>query len=340
MFRSDNFINVLIAKTVTSRSNAQTAATVMTSTGATGDAASTTPIRDGEILMFNGSTDKSGGTSAATNHGPSVRFVQGLANNRILASPVIHASDITKIVHTKAHAAASAQRTDIVVAVAPVKGETYMLRVTYTHDTAVWSEQQDIRTYFVRASAATVASLVADFVAKINADPASDILATDVGSTTIRLDGKALTFELGYFKNNIVTFNVSFDAALSALVTSAPTVTAASLGSGTYRQVAELEWFALGFEGIKNRMTIPIPAGRTLADPAAIYSTITVEFMLRDQYNVVSGAKPGKGILYMFFPDGYVAAGNANLQGQFTEWATLNGVNAGILTPATTTLVY
>jgi len=342
MFRSDNFINVLIGKTTTIRSAAGLPKlAVLTSVGATAAAGTTTPIRIGEVLMFNGSTDLGmDDTNGYVNMGPTTRFVQGTADGRIIATPVINAHDITSV-STIGYTAAAQQITNITTNnVATVVGNVYTLRVKPIHDTAVWSEQQNQRIYAKKATATTRQDLLDAFANAINADAGSDVWATtsnvavpsgvtqSVGqpaANILRLTGKTLTFELGYFKNNEVRFEVSVDEALSPIIAAITVATAATLGSGTYKQVAEMEWFALGYEGIKNRMTVPIPTGRELADSAINYSTIAIEFNLRDQYNVVSGAKPGKGMVYIFQPNGLQGT-NPDLQDQFTQWMAFNGL--------------
>lgn len=74
------------------------------------------------------------------------------------------------------------------------------------------------------------------------------------------------------------------------------------LGSGLLPQVAEIEWFALGFEGLQSRYNIPLPTGRRDAvDPE--YYTIYLEYDI-PSVSAITGDVSAKQGLYIFVSDG------------------------------------
>lgn len=74
------------------------------------------------------------------------------------------------------------------------------------------------------------------------------------------------------------------------------------LGSGLLPQVAEIEWFALGFEGLQSRYNIPLPTGRRDAvDPE--YYTIYIEYDI-PSVSAITGDVSAKQGLYIFVSDG------------------------------------
>lgn len=122
----------------------------------------------------------------------------------------------------------------------------------------------------------------------------------------IRLTGLAITYK----PKGIAPYNrTKFDTAIanfgSTVITNA---TAMTWGNGLYEQVADLEWFALGGDGIRNFMWHPIPTGRTDAVSGQYYYMVTVEYYNNDDQYVISGSKPAKALVYLFFAAGTVAA--------------------------------
>ncbi len=131
------------------------------------------------------------------------------------------------------------------------------------------------------------------------------VLAANIGIMTaitaygIRLTGESLTYKSkGLIPYNKVKFETAIANFGSTTITNA---TALVFGHGTGYQVADLEWFALGGDGIRNFMHHPIPEGRTDAVTSAYYKTISIEYYNNDDQYVISGTKPSKALVYVFF---------------------------------------
>ena len=115
----------------------------------------------------------------------------------------------------------------------------------------------------------------------------------------IRLTGLALTYKpKGISPYNKVKFETAIANFGSTVISN---TTAMSWGTGVYEQVADMEWFALGGDGIRNFMWHPIPEGRTDAVSGTYYKTLTFEYYNDDDQYVISGSKPSKGLVYIFW---------------------------------------
>lgn len=111
--------------------------------------------------------------------------------------------------------------------------------------------------------------------------------------------GEALTYGAsGIRPYNKVTFEVTLSGFGSTPVTY---TTVASRGNGTYEQVADLEWFALGGDGLNNRMLHPVPTGRTQVNSTLTYDTVCIEYVNSQDTKPISGNAPSRGLIYLFF---------------------------------------
>lgn len=121
---------------------------------------------------------------------------------------------------------------------------------------------------------------------------------TAITSYGIKLTGLALPYVAkGLKPYRKVFYNLNTVGFTSTLITNS---TRMSKGNGTYEQVADLEWFALGGDGIRNYMWHPIPEGRTDAVSGAHYNVFSLEYTNTDEAYVISGTKPAKGLVYLF----------------------------------------
>ena len=103
---------------------------------------------------------------------------------------------------------------------------------------------------------------------------------------------------------------VFFDLAISGWGATAMTASTRMYpGNGVYEQVADMEWFALGGDGIRNDMWHPIPTGRTDAIAGTNYNVFSFEYTNTDENYVISGTKPAKGLVYVYVV-GTHSAGN------------------------------
>lgn len=71
-------------------------------------------------------------------------------------------------------------------------------------------------------------------------------------------------------------------------------------GNGVWQQVSDMEWFALGGDGIRNFMWHPQPTGRTDVVSGANYNVFGFEYTNTDETYVISGTKPAKGLIYIY----------------------------------------
>lgn len=131
----------------------------------------------------------------------------------------------------------------------------------------------------------------------------------------IRLTGAAIPFEVGLYKYLKAIFEVKIANFGNTPVT---TSQESNKGIGAWQSVAELEWFAYGFDGITNRIGHPVPAGRTDVVSGANYDVITIEWANTHKSYPVSGVKPAKNLLYIFIVDG--AAQTTNVLAQLNPW--------------------
>lgn len=136
----------------------------------------------------------------------------------------------------------------------------------------------------------------------------------------LKFTGKTITFNsasVGKFKYSKVAFDLTISNFGSTTVTKSQE---ASRGNGTYEEVAELEYFSLGFEGwLANRNAVPAQAQpRTNATSGSTYDTIVISGFDSSDFSVISGTKPSPFTVYLFVVDG--AAQTTNILAQLNPW--------------------
>lgn len=136
--------------------------------------------------------------------------------------------------------------------------------------------------------------------------------AADFG---IRLTGKTLTFTVGKLKYNQVSFDLSLQNWGATVINQQQE---SALGNGTFEQIAELEYFAQGFDGIIDRVGASSPTLRADATSGETYDMITVEWADASDVHIISGTKPSKNQLIIAIPDG--AAQTVNILAQLNPW--------------------
>jgi hypothetical protein len=316
MFKTDNTINVLIGKDIASTASVQV----------TDAATAGTYIADGELTVL-GANDGVLTASDTVVDSPKIKIVQGrgAATNGLKWSVDIDGANVLRA--TALSYRAPAEQVSFVgydtvatagnIEVLPYTD--YKLTIIYKNDVEVFSEQLLKRAYYYTTGASdTGATVAAAFVALINGDEFYGPLAAVTNAGTdygISLTGQPLDFVLGDFKYN----KMSFDIQLSGFGTTPTTTpTVADKGSGTYEEVAELEWFANGEDGAINRVWHPAPAGTSDATSGVTYDVLAIEsFDTSDMY-AVSGTKPSRNLIYIMLP---VGAGQATtLLAQLNPW--------------------
>jgi hypothetical protein len=300
MFKSDNSTNILIGKDLARTSSVQAI-----------DGAAAAYIANGEILVLD---ELHAPLTAGDDIGdsPIIYVVQGRggvngANGLKWSTPI----DGRNVVRATAlsYAAPVAQVTHIgnvgagALAIDVLPFTDYKLTIRYTHDDEMYSEQSNKRVFYYTTGASdTQLTIATAFVTAINAEDfynATALVVNNGANYGIRLTGGALDFELGTFPYNVMTFDVQ----LSGFgVTPVTYTTAANLGSGTYEQIAELEWFCNGFNGVINRVHFPAPTGTQDATSGVTYDILAIEYFDSSENYAVSGTKPAKKLLYIALP--------------------------------------
>jgi len=160
----------------------------------------------------------------------------------------------------------------------PTEGEEYVIRVVYT-DVEVHPGQfaQDFR---VISSDGTTATLVDDFVKRINNTKPSRVTASEDGSDDLVITGKAVAddnkdaideyhqvnFEVFLTSKNFDDVDITYD-------------TQAHPGNGNPLLVRDKEKHAQGYEGITNRTHFPVVKPELDVDVDTWYDTIVIEHM-------------------------------------------------------------
>jgi hypothetical protein len=109
----------------------------------------------------------------------------------------------------------------------------------------------------------------------------------------VKLTGEQVNWaDYGLFPYKRVVFSETLlNFGTTPVVTSATT----QQGTGNYKQVRDLEWFALGGDGIRNDMWHPIPTGRHDATAYTPYNIYAINYSNINPIEVVSGSKPSRG---------------------------------------------
>lgn len=314
MFKSDNTLKILIGKDIARTSSVQV----------TDPATGATYIADGEILIL----DKNHAPLTAGDDvldSPKITIVQGRGGvNGLKFSNEIDGSNLISVKGLSYRAPAvqvahigNVGSGSLAIDVQPF--QDYKLTITYTHDTDLYAQQANKRVFYYTTNAAdTQLTIATAFVNMINAEDFYNAAASVVNNGAnygIRLTGQALDFELGLSKYNQMMFEIQIAGFGTTPVTY---TTAPDLGSGDGRQVAELEWFANGFDGVINRVHFPAPTGTQDAVIAETYDIIALEYYDSSETYAVSGVKPAKSLLYLALPDG--ASQTTQVLAQLNPW--------------------
>ena len=131
----------------------------------------------------------------------------------------------------------------------------------------------------------------------------------------IRLTGKALTFTVGKNEYNRVSFDLSLSGFGSTAISQ---FQESNLGNGTFEQVAELEWFAQGFDGIIDRVGDSSPTLRSDATTGETYDVVAIQWADGTDSHIISGSRPANNQLLIALPDG--AAQTVNILAQLNPW--------------------
>lgn len=133
----------------------------------------------------------------------------------------------------------------------------------------------------------------------------------------LKITGRALTTTIATFKYLKVAFDVTIQNFGTSTVTDSQ---AASRGNGTYEQIAELEYFARGYDGwLSTRNAVPAVAQPNVsAVSGAIYDTINIKAFDNSDFGVISGSKPAPFEITIALVDG--ASQATNILAQLNPW--------------------
>ena len=316
MFKSDNSTNILIGKNLARTASVQAI-----------DGAGANYIADGEILVLNELHAPLTAGQDITNS-PVIYVTQGRGGtngaNGLKWSTAIDGRNVIRAT-ALSYVAPAAQVTHIgnvgagALAIDVLPFTDYKLTIRYTHDDELYSEQSNKRVFYYTTGASdTQLTIATAFASLINSEEffnATALVVNNGANYGIRLTGQPLDFELGTFQYNVMTFDIQ----LSGFGTTPVTYTTnADRGSGTYEQIAEMEWFTNGFNGVINRVHFPAPTGTQDATSGTTYDILAIEYFDSSEAYAISGTKPAKKLLYIALP---VNASQATqLLGQLNPW--------------------
>ena len=154
--------------------------------------------------------------------------------------------------------------------------------------------------YIVTSVSSLVLTLDVPFQGVSGAIPATDVaVVTTPSDWGLKFTGLARGFTVGKqgHINNIVRFLIGLDNFGTTAVTY---TTAASEGTGTYQQIAELEWFLQGNEGNDYRGDFMYSTARSDAAAAATYDTISIGFFSDDDAGLAMLQRSPKQLILAF----------------------------------------
>lgn len=133
-----------------------------------------------------------------------------------------------------------------------------------------------------------------------NSTQAITIAEAAAANWGVCLTGQDLDFKLGKINDKIMKWNLSLDADAFGVTTLTHSAVAA-LGTGTYRQVAQLEWFLNGNNGELYRKGEPNVFGYTqMAGASTTYDIITIELSKGRTDSLVATNNPQ--VIYIAIP--------------------------------------
>jgi len=166
--------------------------------------------------------------------------------------------------------------------------------------------------YVVTSVSSLVLTLDVPFQGVSGAIPATDVaLVTTPTNWGIKLTGLARGFTVG--KQGSINNIVRFLMGVTNFGTTTTTyTTAASEGTGTYKQIAELEWFLQGNEGNEDRRDFLHTTARADAVSTSTYDTLSIGYVDYGQAGL-SNFQVSPKQLIVAFATGFTAGEASNL---------------------------
>lgn len=132
------------------------------------------------------------------------------------------------------------------------------------------------------------------------------VRVADIGDFGIKLTGADGKFEPGIFKYDKFRFVLTAQNGGSTPVNDA---TGASEGTGTGKQVSEIEWEVVGNEGAIERIGVPSPTIRLNAEQTKNYALINLEFYDQAGSSILGNAPSYKQLMLAMKDDSGLSTG-------------------------------
>lgn len=210
------------------------------------------------------------------------QIVVGDPSGQPVFSDPIKVKDITSF--AKQTYTAKVEQVVTITVGTPVAGIEYSLLVNNQSDKEILPMRQSLRRYTVLAGTADTSTTIATaFYNKVNADPASVVVATNPSAGVVVLTAKVVAntsnavgefYDQTFFSAELSAVDIYgyFQAFGTVVNTTAPV-----FGSGNFWQVRTLEQYGLGYTGITNRMGFPVDIPNYLSVSGTNYDVYVIE---------------------------------------------------------------
>ena len=235
---------------------------VLVSKAVTPDATSVANLADGEIAFVSKKGTVLDGTTVLAED--KFYIAQGTATlGNPKYSQAITLKNITKVKGTSGAAATqqviTIANTATVTTASTTEATTYVAHIVFKHDKEIGSKRQLARAVsYVAPKNTSAANVLVGLAAAINANAlAKQYVVATIANADLVITGLAQTYNVIYGYKQ-VSFEVGIEGFASVTITK---TTAPDPGVGTYALLTDLEYFALGNNGITNRTQFPVPTG-------------------------------------------------------------------------------
>ena len=181
----------------------------------------------------------------------------------------------------------------------------YTLRINFKHNVELFSNQSDQYFFeYTTGDTVTAGEVMANFVLQVNlAGGTTDkVVAAADGTDGMTILGLAQTWSLGLHADTMVLFDVNITGFVAAATN---VVTGAAKGSGSGKQVAELEWFGVGASGAPYRHG-SVPSNADLiafnASSSGSYDVASLDCVIPGPSHAVAGAGVGRCQIILAMP--------------------------------------
>ena len=257
---------------------------VLVSKAVTHDATSVANLADGEIAFVSKKGTVLDGTTVLAED--KFYIAQGTATlGNPKYSQAITLKNITKVKGTSGAAATQqvitiADTTATVTTASTTEATTYVAHIVFTHDKEIGSKRQLARAIsYVAPKNTSAANVLVGLAAAINANALARQYVVAAVAGDLIITGLAQTYNVIYGYKQ-VSFEVGIEGFATVTITK---TTAPDPGVGTYALLTDLEYFALGNNGITNRTQFPVPTGAW--DTQAVSASAPYDIYVIDSFD-------------------------------------------------------